>query len=137
MAIDKVLIVEDSAVQAGMYSIIFAKFRSQLFLAENGHKALQILTAEPNIDLVITDINMPEMNGVEFLQIAQKSKLIKCPTIIISTQDNEKLLRGAVSRGIASAFVIKPWNMAKLQELIANLAKIELIAQKPKFPVRR
>lgn len=124
----KVLIVEDSEVQAGMYNIIFARYQHRfntiLLFAQNGNEAMQLITQNADFDLVITDINMPEMDGLQFLTILKQARLIDCPIIIISTADNLEKLKSAKSQRLASEFVVKPWNMTELQLLIETLTKI-------------
>ncbi len=119
--IKKVLIVEDSPIQAKMYRLLFNKNDCELFFAENGNEALQTLTRELNVDLIITDINMPEMDGIEFIGMVKRTGLATCPIIVASTKDNLDLLNKAVEKG-ASTFVVKPWDLATMRELIKKLA---------------
>ena len=116
----KVLIVEDSPIQAKMYRLLFNKNDCELFFAENGNEALQTLTRELNINLIITDINMPEMDGIEFIGVVKRTGLATCPIIVASTKDNQKLLEQAVENG-ASAFVVKPWDLGTMRKLIEKL----------------
>lgn len=119
----KVLIVEDSELQATMYNIIFAKYQSQLILVADGAQALQMLTAHTDIGMIITDVDMPNMTGPQFLQTARNANLISCPVIIISTVDNKHELSKAVENGLATVSVIKPWNMKEMWGLIDELVK--------------
>ncbi len=116
----KVLIVEDSLIQAQMFKLVFVKDDCNIIFAENGDQALQVLTREVDVDLIITDINMPEMNGIEFIDMVKRTSLAKCPIIVISTSDNLEMLEQAVESG-AAAYVVKPWNLSEIQELIHNL----------------
>lgn len=116
----KALIVEDSKLQAGMYKIIFAKYKTELIFAENGKVALEILTNMVDTDLIVTDIEMPEMDGLKFLDIIRKSGLVKCPVIVISTKDNLDKLKKSIEIG-ATAYVVKPWNMGEFQGMIENI----------------
>jgi sigma-B regulation protein RsbU (phosphoserine phosphatase) len=122
------LIVEDSDVQAQMYNIIFArythKFGTNLIFAANGREAIQAIAQNADLDLIISDINMPEMDGMQFLTILKNSKLVSCPIIIISTADNLDKLKSAKLSGLAQEFVVKPWNMKDLQLLIERLTEI-------------
>ncbi len=133
LKLKKVLIVEDSDVQAYMYNIIFAKYakkvenkedKVEVLFAPNGKEAMQIITKNADLDLVITDINMPEMDGLQFLTILRQSRLVNCPIIIISTSDNMAKLKSAKEQKLATEFVVKPWNMKELQVLIESLTKI-------------
>lgn len=123
MALKKVLIVEDSEMQAQMYKIIFAKYKSEIIFAENGTQALELLKQHPDVQLVISDIEMPKMDGLAFLKLFKTHQLVDCPIILISTKDNMAKIEIAKKLG-ADATVIKPWNMAKLQELIQSLVPV-------------
>ena len=117
----KVLIVEDSTVQAEMYRLVFAKRRAELFFAANGREAVATLAREPNFDLIVSDINMPEMNGIELLTMVKRTGMAKCPVIVISTRDNLPVLEEAVKNQVATHFVVKPWNLRQMWDLIARI----------------
>ncbi len=116
----KVLIVEDSQIQAEMYRLVFATDKCKIIFAENGKEALEVLTRELNVDLIITDINMPEMNGIDFLTMVRRTGLAKCPIIVTSTPENKDLLEKAVESG-ASSYMVKPWDLRELRALVKRL----------------
>ena len=94
-------------VRAGKYELIFA---------QNGVEALRRLNDDPSIDLVVTDINMPEMDGLTLLeQIPSVDPNI--PSIIISAYGDMKNIRTAMNRG-AFDFVTKPLDFEDLQVTI-------------------
>lgn len=88
--------------------------------AENGQQALELLPAN-KIDAIILDINMPVMNGIEFLQAVKKqAPYAKIPIIVLTTQGEDALKQQAISLG-ANAFMIKPFQK---EELLETLKKI-------------
>ena len=69
----KILAVDDSALIHQMYKLFLSRYKNcKLVSAMNGLEALDKLGQEEGIDLILLDINMPVMNGLEFLQRVQK-----------------------------------------------------------------
>jgi len=91
---------------------------SQLLEAENGKIALKIL--EDNwIDLVLADINMPEMDGVEMVDRMSRDGLLKTiPVVIVSTEGSQTRIEEMRAKGV-KAYVRKPFT----PELIKNLVE--------------
>ena len=88
-----------------------------LFEARNGVEALEIL--EKNwIDLVFSDLNMPEMGGVELVErMAREDLLGDIPVIIVTSDRNKKRLSGLLERG-ARAFLNKPFHPESLKKVL-------------------
>jgi two-component system chemotaxis response regulator CheY len=119
--IKKVLIVEDSNLQAKMYQTVFGAYpECQMIFAGNGLEALDQLALEKGIELIILDINMPKMNGLLFLEVMQKDGYGRIPVIVISTEGKDDDIRRALSAG-ARAYVKKPWKPPQVRELIGRI----------------
>ncbi len=116
--LNKVLIVEDSTLQAKMYRTVFGKYsKCQLVFALNGLEAMDQLVLEGEIDLIILDINMPKMNGLTFLETMRRDGYGHIPVIVISTEGKDDDIRRALDLG-AKAYIKKPWKPAQVYELI-------------------
>lgn len=117
----KVLVVDDEPdvepmfrqqmrreVRAGRYEFLFAL---------SGRHALEVLEENPDIELVITDLNMPEMNGWELLDALgeQRPELL---SMVVSAYGDEENARRAEESG-AQGFVVKPVNFRELREKVA------------------
>ncbi len=88
-----------------------------LFEAENGQQALEILDREW-VDLIFLDINMPVMNGVEFLsQLRSSSDRGTTPVIIVSTEGSKERKEQIIEQGI-SGYLRKPVSPEALIEAI-------------------
>ncbi len=119
--LSKVLIVEDSPLQAKMYRTVFDRYRScQLVFALNGLEGLDQLALEKDIELIVLDINMPKMNGLAFLETMRHEGYAEIPVIVISTEGKDDDIRRALEGG-AQAYVKKPWKPSQIQELIGKL----------------
>jgi len=114
----KILIAEDSPTMRSLIvSTISALDDYELIEAANGFEALRILPRE-KVDLVITDINMPDINGLELISFIKNNPNYKStPLFIISTEGSEKDRDKGLSLG-ADAYLVKPFNPEELQGLI-------------------
>jgi len=109
----KVLIVDDSQIVLNLHSYIFKEAGFECAVAENGFLALEILNQE-HIDLVVTDINMPRMDGYELTRRIRKTPELKdVPIIIISTEEEAKDKMKGMEAG-ANVYVVKPADPATL-----------------------
>jgi two-component system chemotaxis response regulator CheY len=122
----KVLVVEDSAstralVRAILEDAEFADAHGGIEVTEAscGFEAMRLLP-RGRYGLIITDINMPDINGLELIQFVRKSQhLKKTPLVIISTQSTERDIERGLALG-ADAFVPKPFSKELLRETCAK-----------------
>lgn len=106
-----ILIVDDSnSMRAVIKKIVtISGFKmDQCFEAANGREALEVLS-KSWVDAIISDINMPEMNGLELLDRLQADELLKeIPVIVISTEGSQERIEAVMVRG-AKSFIKKPF----------------------------
>jgi adenylate cyclase len=128
----QILVVDD---EPDLEALVLQKFRHQIrdgtikfLFACDGVEALAALKRNSGIDLVVTDINMPKMDGLSLLQKIQESEE-KVSTIIVSAYGDMGNIRTAMNRG-AFDFVTKPIDFLDLQTTIAKtLRHIELLRE--------
>ena len=112
-----VLIVDDSLPMRGVIKKIVkaSGFNvKQFFEASNGHEALKILSREW-LDLVLTDYNMPEMDGLELLVEMNKSDTLKSiPVVIVTTEGSRQRLDEFLEKG-AAAYIKKPFTPEEIK----------------------
>ncbi len=85
----KILVVDDSKLIHKMFEVLLRQF--SLVHAHDGLEALQCLGTHSEIDLILLDINMPKMSGLEFLaQIKGDTVFKQIPVVIISTEGKEE-----------------------------------------------
>lgn len=116
----KILIAEDSPTMRSLIvSTIAALGDFEIVEAANGFEALRILPRE-KVDLVITDINMPDINGLELVSFIKNNANYKTtPLLIISTEGSERDREKGLSLG-ADAYLTKPFSPQELQRLIVR-----------------
>ena len=112
----KIMVVDD---ETDLEILIKQKFRKQIrqkeyefLFAINGRDALEKLVKEPGVDIILSDINMPEMDGLTLLsELQESSPLIK--SVIVSAYGDMENIRVAMNRG-AFDFITKPINFEDL-----------------------
>jgi two-component system chemotaxis response regulator CheY len=116
----KILIAEDSSTMRSLIvSTIVAMGDFEIVEAANGFDALRILPRE-KVDLVITDINMPDINGLELVSFIKGNPNYQAtPLVIISTEGSERDRAKGLSLG-ADAYLTKPFSPQELQSLIVR-----------------
>ena len=119
-----VLIVDDSAVMRRMISksIRMSKIPiKELHEAATGKEGLEVLDKNW-IDLVLTDLNMPEMNGEEMIEEMKKiPELADVPVIVISTEGSERRIERILKKGVS--FIHKPFTPEKFNQVINSVVE--------------
>jgi two-component system chemotaxis response regulator CheY len=117
----RVLVVEDSATMRGFVTAALeAAGPFSVTQAESGFHALKILP-RARYDLIITDINMPDINGLELVRFIRESEAHKTtPLIIISTDGREADRDRGMKLG-ANAYLTKPFEPEQLLEIVRSL----------------
>ena len=120
----RILVVDD---EPDVEALVLQKFRQRIrdgdisfLFARDGVEALTALKANGGIDLVVTDINMPRMDGLTLLQKLQEAEE-NVSTIVVSAYGDMANIRTAMNRG-AFDFVTKPIDFVDLDTTIKTLA---------------
>lgn len=115
---NKILVVDDSKLMHKVYEVMLRQY--PVVYAVDGQDALDRLDEHDDIDLVLLDINMPKMNGLEFMdELRSRGKLGKLPVIIISTEGREEDTQRGLEAG-AVAYIKKPFRSEEILEIIAK-----------------
>ena len=118
-----ILLIEDDAIEILKFNRSLIKLREvhELIEAHNGENALDILAENSQIDLILLDLNMPKMNGFEFLkQLRTDPNLKYIPTVVLTTSINRSDLKQAYSIGIAG-YLVKP---LKYEDYVLKIASL-------------
>jgi two-component system, chemotaxis family, chemotaxis protein CheY len=118
--VKRILIAEDSNTMRSMLvSTIDALEKYAIVEAASGFEALRLLPRE-QVDLIITDINMPDINGLELISYVRNNpNYQQIPLFIVSTESGDKDLEKGLALG-ANEYLVKPFDPQKLQELICQ-----------------
>jgi two-component system chemotaxis response regulator CheY len=125
--------VDDSELIRNMYRLMLSKYPGCVQVeAANGQEAITKLSVEKDVDLILLDINMPVMNGIQFLEHVSRENLYHhIPIIIISTEGKEKDTLRGLTLG-AKGYIVKPFKSIMLHNLIESLFKRDEI-RRPKM----
>jgi two-component system, chemotaxis family, sensor histidine kinase and response regulator PixL len=118
-----ILVVDDSAALRRTLALTLEKNGYRVLQAKDGKEALEVLKKSSAIDLVICDIEMPNMNGFEFLGIRRRDgELMKVPVAMLTSRSNDKHRNLAMQLG-AVAYFTKPYIE---QEFLTEIKKLAL-----------
>jgi len=116
------LVVDDSSTMRKIVGLAVKGAGHTYEEAEDGLDGLSKARAG-KFNIILLDVNMPRMNGIEFLKERGKdSSLRGIPVIVLTTQDEEALKVEALGLG-AEAFLVKPFQKEKLLETVAGIMK--------------
>ena len=119
----RLLVVEDSPLLRRMFGLAFPHHSNELHPAESGRSAMDLLKVSTvPFDVVLLDLRMPDMNGVEFIR-ALRTQTAHAPTPVILTTaepDDSELMLQAKQLGVA-AIVKKPWSPQGLRRVVQQV----------------
>lgn len=119
-----ILLIEDDNIEIMKLQRTVAKLalNHKIIEAKNGEQALELLrSGKPLPDIVLLDLNMPRMSGIEFLQILKEDSTLKyLPVVVLTTSENRVDLLECYRIGIAG-YVIKPLKYEDYQEKLSKV----------------
>jgi two-component system chemotaxis response regulator CheY len=117
----KVLIVDDSVSMRQMVSFTLRQGGFEVIEAGHGQEALEKLASTASVDLIITDLNMPVMNGITFIQNVRKQPaLMRKPILMLTTEGLASKKEQGKAAG-ATGWIVKPFDPEKLLTTIAKV----------------
>lgn len=120
----KILLIEDDTIEVMKLNraITSLGLNHQIVEANNGEVALKLLEKKENLpDIILLDLNMPKINGIEFLSILKEDNTLKyVPTIILTTSNNQRDLLACYEIGIAG-YILKP---LKYEDYVSKIEKL-------------
>jgi two-component system chemotaxis response regulator CheY len=115
-----ILNVDDSASFRQMVKLTLSSAGFNVVQAENGAEGLATATASP-VDLVITDLNMPVLNGLEFIRELRKlSSFQGIPILFLTTESDDGMKQQAKAAG-ATGWITKPFEPERLVAVVGKM----------------
>lgn len=114
----ELLYIDDEEISLRMFQMAFRK-KFKVHITSDYKEALKLLEKKPNISVVLSDFKMPEINGIEFLEMV-KSNFPSIYRVILSGISNKEEILAAKEKEICQAAVSKPFDKLSLQELIES-----------------
>ncbi|KAM0909153.1 hypothetical protein ACQ4PT_014994 [Festuca glaucescens] len=116
-----VLAVDDSLVDRAVISRLLRSSKYRVTTVDSGKRALEVLSLDRSVHMIITDYCMPEMNGYELLKrVKESAELRGIPVVIMSSENSPARIRRCLEEG-AEEFLIKPVRSSDLSRLCSRL----------------
>jgi len=131
-----ILLVDDDEVDVMTVKRAFTKanITNPMFVATNGIEALELLrgdTLPRSRRLILLDLNMPKMNGIEFLREVRRDPALAPTTVVVLTTSNEDRDRVEAYRLNVSGYLLKPVTFQTFAEVMAALNKYWTLQEMP------
>jgi two-component system chemotaxis response regulator CheY len=120
MVMKKVMIVDDSRTVRQQVVAALGPAGFEVLEAQDGIEALDRMKGTPDLSLILCDLNMPRMNGLEMLGIAKETGALSVPVVMLTTEGRTDLIEKAKRAG-ARGWLVKPF---KPDQLIAVARKL-------------
>ena len=118
----KILIVDDSRTIRQQVSFTLSKGGYDVVEAEDGLQGIEKLKSEDGVAMVISDVNMPNMDGLEMVEtISKDASISKVPIIMLTTEGSGELINRAKAAG-AKGWLVKPFEPDQLIAAVSKLA---------------
>lgn len=113
-----ILIVDDSKTVRNLVAFIMKKEGFKVTTAEDGLDGLEKLYSSEGVDLIISDVNMPRMDGFTFIKTVREQDTYRnLPIVVLSTEGQEKDIQLGMSLG-ANLYMVKP---AQPEKMVKNI----------------
>ena len=113
-----ILIVDDSKTVRNLVAFIMKKEGFRITMAEDGLDGLEKLYSAGDVDLIISDINMPRMDGFTFIRTVREQEAYRdLPIVVLSTEGQEKDIQQGINLG-ANMYMVKP---AQPDKMVKNI----------------
>jgi two-component system, chemotaxis family, chemotaxis protein CheY len=115
-----ILTVDDSATIRELLLSELSGLGYRVTQAEDGINGLEMLALEPP-DVIITDITMPRMDGIRFIQNVRGDERYKATPILVLTTESDPDIKDRAKRAGATGWIVKPFDPRKLAEAIRKV----------------
>jgi len=120
-----VLVADDSSTVRKFVSFSLSSQNMEVITAVDGMDALEKVSQAPRLDLVIVDLNMPNMDGFEFIENFRQSDMHSgVPIIILSSERGEESKKRGEEVG-ADAYIEKPFDAKKIRYQVSKFISVE------------
>lgn len=126
----KVLVVDDCEMNLEILDTVLSSQGCSCHRARNGSEALEMLDRDPGMDVILLDLEMPVMDGVETLSILKQNRRFRDIPVIVVTVDKDKVLN-MLQLG-AGDFISKPYDIKELLLRITNIVNAKRAAESAK-----
>lgn len=119
----KILVIDDSAAIRQSISFILQQDGYETVEAQDGQEGLNLLSSIGALDLIITDVNMPNLDGIGFIRKAREIPAYKFTPILVLTTESQGTKMNEGKEAGATGWIVKPFNAEKLLGIVKKVAE--------------
>ena len=116
MSLPRILYVDDEVINLELLQLTFMN-DFQVITAQSAREGLEVLEKDPDIPVVISDLKMPEMNGLDFIKVVKKQDPGKICMLLTGFMESDVMLEG-FNKELIFRYLMKPWEKDQLKETI-------------------
>ncbi|MBO8143673.1 MAG: response regulator [Thermodesulfobacterium sp.] len=117
----KILIVDDAASMRGLVAMTLKKSGYEVVEASDGKDALTKLSSVGKVDLIITDLNMPNMDGIELIKTLKADMKYRFIPVIMLTTESQEAKKEEGRKAGAKAWIVKPFKPDVLVSVVKKI----------------
>jgi len=121
MELPRILYVDDEVINLELLQLTFMN-EFQVITAESAEEGLRLLALHPEIHVIISDLKMPVMNGLEFIKVVKKNHPEKVCMLLTAYMESDVMLEG-FNKELIFRYLMKPWEKEELCETILEALK--------------
>lgn len=118
------LVVDDSPTMRQMVAMTLTNAGFRVVEAEHGIDAVAKIAGGPKMDIVVTDLNMPEMDGISLIKELRKMAAFKFTPILMLTTESAEDKKKAGKEAGATGWIVKPFNPEVMLKVIAKVLQV-------------
>ena len=121
MELPRILYVDDEVINLELLQLTYMN-DFQVITAESAEEGLRLLALHPEIHVIISDLKMPVMNGLEFIKVVKKKHPEKVCMLLTAYMESDVMLEG-FNKELIFRYLMKPWEKEELCETILEALK--------------
>jgi len=121
MELPRILYVDDEVINLELLQLTFMN-DFEVLTAESAEEGLRLLALYPEIHVLISDLKMPVMNGLDFIKVVKQNHPEKVCMLLTAYMESDVMLEG-FNKELIFRYLMKPWNMDELKETILEALK--------------
>ena len=116
MGLPRILYVDDEVINLELLQLTFMN-DFEVVTAKSASEGLKLLEQDPDIHVVVSDLKMPEMNGLDFIKVVKKDYPAKVCMLLTGFMESDVMLEG-FNKELIFRYIMKPWEKNHLKETI-------------------
>jgi len=117
-----ILTVDDSRTMRDMLNMALVDAGFRVTQAVDGMHGLEVLRSSETPDVIVTDINMPKLDGFGFIEAVRKDARFRAIPILVLTTESDAVKKNRARKAGATGWIVKPFDAVKLVEAIRRVA---------------